>query len=99
MTGEWWKKKNVMDIAGNADKTGGEPAISNAYTINGQPGYLYPCSKPGKSLLSFQHKLKSLFSYQNGTKRFRFFFVIPKQIQSQSRWSVAVDIFFGSSTP
>ncbi|CAH8281857.1 unnamed protein product [Eruca vesicaria subsp. sativa] len=44
--GEWWKKKNVMDIAGKANKTGGEPAISDAYTINGQPGYLYPCSKP-----------------------------------------------------
>nr|AEO27916.1 laccase-like protein [Brassica rapa subsp. pekinensis] len=49
MIGEWWKKKTIMDIAGNANKTGGEPAISDAYTINGQPGYLYPCSKPGKS--------------------------------------------------
>ncbi|VVB13786.1 unnamed protein product [Arabis nemorensis] len=44
--GEWWKKKNIMDIPGSANKTGGEPAISDAYTINGQPGYLYPCSKP-----------------------------------------------------
>ncbi|ESQ37029.1 hypothetical protein EUTSA_v10002968mg [Eutrema salsugineum] len=46
---EWWKKKNIMDIPENAKKTGGEPAISDAYTINGQPGYLNPCSKPGKS--------------------------------------------------
>lgn len=53
MIGEWWKKKNIMDIAGNANKTGGEPAISDAYTINGQPGYLYPCSKPGKSSSKF----------------------------------------------
>ncbi|PIN11709.1 Multicopper oxidase [Handroanthus impetiginosus] len=42
--GEWWKK-NVMDIPGNANKTGGEPILSDAYTINGQPGDLYPCSK------------------------------------------------------
>ncbi|CAE6092451.1 unnamed protein product [Arabidopsis arenosa] len=44
--GEWWKKENIMHIPEKANKTGGEPAISNAYTINGQPGYLYPCSKP-----------------------------------------------------
>ncbi|KAK6156890.1 hypothetical protein DH2020_011138 [Rehmannia glutinosa] len=57
--GEWWKK-NVMDIPGNANKTGGEPILSDAYTINGQPGDLYPCSKqetfriqvkPGKTYL------------------------------------------------
>ncbi|CAK9155935.1 unnamed protein product [Ilex paraguariensis] len=42
--GEWWKK-DVMEIPGNANKTGGEPLLSDAYTINGQPGDLYPCSK------------------------------------------------------
>ncbi|XP_050903292.1 laccase-14 [Lathyrus oleraceus] len=42
--GEWWKEQ-VMEIPNVANKTGGEPIISNAYTINGQPGYLYPCSK------------------------------------------------------
>lgn len=47
--GEWWKK-NVMDIPGNANRTGGEPILSDAYTINGQPGDLYPCSKHGTFL-------------------------------------------------
>ncbi|KAK7246782.1 hypothetical protein RIF29_41652 [Crotalaria pallida] len=42
--GEWWKKE-IMDIPKNANKTGGEPILSDAYTINGQPGHLYPCSK------------------------------------------------------
>ncbi|KAM1092747.1 hypothetical protein FF1_020070 [Malus domestica] len=42
--GEWWKK-DVMEIPGNANITGGEPMLSDAYTINGQPGHLYPCSK------------------------------------------------------
>uniref|UniRef100_A0A9I9DIX1 Laccase n=1 Tax=Cucumis melo TaxID=3656 RepID=A0A9I9DIX1_CUCME len=42
--GEWWKE-DVMEIPKNAKKSGGEPLLSNAYTINGQPGYLYPCSK------------------------------------------------------
>jgi len=36
-----------MEIPNVANKTGGEPTLSNAYTINGQPGYLYPCSKKG----------------------------------------------------
>ncbi|CAJ2649074.1 unnamed protein product [Trifolium pratense] len=39
--GEWWKEQ-VMEIPSVANITGGEPILSNAYTINGQPGYLYP---------------------------------------------------------
>lgn len=27
--------------------TGGAPNVSNAYTINGQPGDLYACSRQG----------------------------------------------------
>ena len=34
-----------MEIPGNANLTGGEPILSDAYTINGEPGLLYPCSK------------------------------------------------------
>lgn len=44
--GEWWKV-NVLDVPGNANKTGSEPMLSDAYTINGQPGDLYPCSMQG----------------------------------------------------
>ncbi|XWS68328.1 hypothetical protein CRYUN_Cryun04dG0080900 [Craigia yunnanensis] len=40
-------RENVMEIPGKANLTGGEPIISDAYTINGKPGYLYPCSKKG----------------------------------------------------
>ncbi|KAJ7942922.1 putative Laccase [Quillaja saponaria] len=42
--GVWWKK-SVMEIPENANRTGGDPILSDAYTINGQPGYLYPCSR------------------------------------------------------
>ncbi|XP_011087840.1 laccase-14 [Sesamum indicum] len=52
--GEWWKK-NVMDIPGNANKTGGEPILSDAYTINGQPGDLYPCSKQETFRMNVKH--------------------------------------------
>ncbi|KAB2598978.1 laccase-14 [Pyrus ussuriensis x Pyrus communis] len=52
--GEWWKK-DVMEIPGNANITGGEPILSDAYTINGQPGHLYPCSKSGTFEISVKN--------------------------------------------
>uniref|UniRef100_A0A6N2NGL5 Laccase n=1 Tax=Salix viminalis TaxID=40686 RepID=A0A6N2NGL5_SALVM len=42
--GQWWKK-DVMDVLQEAIISGGDPEISDALTINGQPGDLYPCSK------------------------------------------------------
>ncbi|KAJ6379136.1 hypothetical protein OIU76_015864 [Salix suchowensis] len=38
---------NPMDVLKLADFTGAAPNISDAYTINGQPGDLYRCSKQG----------------------------------------------------
>lgn len=45
LIGEWWKK-DPINVLRQAQKTGGAPNISNAYTINGQPGDLYKCSSP-----------------------------------------------------
>ncbi|KAF8377157.1 hypothetical protein HHK36_030530 [Tetracentron sinense] len=42
-----WFKGDVMEIIQEALKSGGEPNQSDAFTINGQPGDLYECSKPG----------------------------------------------------
>ncbi|XP_022743596.1 laccase-7-like [Durio zibethinus] len=42
--GEWWNA-NVVDVENLALATGAAPNISDAYTINGWPGDLYPCSK------------------------------------------------------
>jgi len=41
--GEWWNKDPVT-IINQAILTGGAPNLSDAFTINGQPGDLYPCS-------------------------------------------------------
>ncbi|CAK9151406.1 unnamed protein product [Ilex paraguariensis] len=41
--GEWWNA-NVFEVESQALASGGAPNISNAFTINGQPGDLYPCS-------------------------------------------------------
>lgn len=39
-----------------ATRTGGAPNVSDAYTINGQPGDLYKCSNKGfDSLLNFDY--------------------------------------------
>ncbi|PPS18989.1 hypothetical protein GOBAR_AA01581 [Gossypium barbadense] len=53
--GEWWNA-NVVDVETQALALGVGPNISNAYTINGWPGDLYPCSqnrkvKQGKTYL------------------------------------------------
>lgn len=48
--GEWWKAKVDVMIS-QAMKTGATPNVSDAYTINGHPGDLYPCSAPGTVVL------------------------------------------------
>ncbi|KAJ7515366.1 hypothetical protein O6H91_22G011700 [Diphasiastrum complanatum] len=57
--GEWWNAK-VEDVFTEFTAVGGLPNISDAYTINGQPGPLYKCSTkdafvmdvtPGKTYL------------------------------------------------
>ncbi|KAI6676097.1 hypothetical protein NL676_036893 [Syzygium grande] len=43
LLGEWWDA-NPLDVVRESTRTGGAPNISDAYTINGQPGDLYNCS-------------------------------------------------------
>jgi laccase len=45
--GEWWKN-DVNEVYTEFIESGGAPNVSDAITINGQPGDLYPCSKSGK---------------------------------------------------
>ncbi|KAJ4830027.1 Laccase-7 [Turnera subulata] len=44
LLGEWWNA-NVVDVLNQAFETGAPPNISDAFTINGLPGDLYPCSQ------------------------------------------------------
>ncbi|XP_028763940.1 laccase-15 [Neltuma alba] len=44
--GEWWKS-DVRKVYTQFLRSGGSPNDSDAITINGQPGDLYPCSKSG----------------------------------------------------
>ncbi|KAK1290732.1 Laccase-15 [Acorus calamus] len=42
--GEWWRS-DVKAVLEEALRTGGDPNVSDTFTINGQPGDLYPCSR------------------------------------------------------
>ncbi|KAK8592163.1 hypothetical protein V6N13_062749 [Hibiscus sabdariffa] len=46
LLGEWWDA-NPIDVVREATRTGAAPNVSDAYTINGQPGDLYKCSTKG----------------------------------------------------
>ncbi|PKI43411.1 hypothetical protein CRG98_036168 [Punica granatum] len=60
LLGEWWNA-NVVDVEDVSQLLGINPNNSDAYTINGKPGVLYPCSRkrqtyklkvvPGKTYL------------------------------------------------
>ncbi|XP_062201675.1 laccase-23-like [Phragmites australis] len=43
LLGEWWDM-NPIDVVRAATRTGAAPNISDAITVNGQPGDLYKCS-------------------------------------------------------
>ncbi|KAJ4951487.1 hypothetical protein NE237_028319 [Protea cynaroides] len=51
--GAWWKS-DVMQVYQQAVRIREAPNVSDAITINGQPGDLYPCSKQGTFRLLVQ---------------------------------------------
>lgn len=50
IAGEWWNA-SVVDVVNQALATGGAPNDSVAFTINGKPGDLYPCSQNRKFII------------------------------------------------
>ncbi|KAL8027042.1 hypothetical protein ABFX02_14G069700 [Erythranthe guttata] len=44
LLGEWWDR-DIISVLRQSKFTGAAPNVSDAYTINGQPGDLYRCSK------------------------------------------------------
>ncbi|GAB2290482.1 hypothetical protein Dimus_024759 [Dionaea muscipula] len=53
LLGEWWKK-DINKVYNEFLATGGNPNLSDAFTINGQPGDLYPCSAAGSFSASYR---------------------------------------------
>jgi len=50
VAGDWWKN-DIQTVMEEFLRRGGDPAISDALTINGQPGDRYNCSRPGWFLI------------------------------------------------
>lgn len=59
--GEWWNG-DVDAVENEMMLYGSGPNSSDAYTINGLPGALYPCSNKGSSI-SVSGKIARYFLY------------------------------------
>ncbi|XP_059629869.1 laccase-14-like [Cornus florida] len=75
--GEWWKE-DIVEVENDFLENGGDPVVSDALTINGQPGDLYPCSKSGTFKLTVEHGKTYLLRMINAGMSDIFFFSVAK---------------------
>ncbi|KAJ9185297.1 hypothetical protein P3X46_004949 [Hevea brasiliensis] len=75
LLGEWWNA-NIIDVENQALATGGAPNNSNAYTINGMPGDLYPCSQNQTYTLKVENGKTYLLRIINAALNNQLFFKI-----------------------
>ncbi|KAL1540547.1 laccase [Salvia divinorum] len=73
--GEWWKS-DVQEVLSEFLKNGGEPNISDAFLINGQPGDLYPCSRKDTFKITVDHDKRYLIRLINTVMNTIMFFKI-----------------------
>ncbi|CAI9760810.1 unnamed protein product [Fraxinus pennsylvanica] len=89
LLGEWWNA-NVIDVENEALASGNAPNISDAYTINGQPGDLYPCSSNKTFRLNVVHGKTYLLRIINAALNNQLFF----KIADHKMTVVAVDALY-----
>ncbi|XP_019459405.1 PREDICTED: laccase-5-like [Lupinus angustifolius] len=75
LLGEWWDA-NPIDVVRQATQTGGAPNVSDAYTINGQPGDLYKCSTQGTTIVPIDSGETNLLRVINAALNQPLFFTI-----------------------
>ncbi|CAI0415632.1 unnamed protein product [Linum tenue] len=75
IVGEWWNA-NPVDVVREATRTGAAPNISDAYTINGQPGDLYNCSKQDTVVVPISSGETNLLRVVNSAMNQPLFFTI-----------------------
>ncbi|KAL6316080.1 hypothetical protein AAG906_015596 [Vitis piasezkii] len=71
-----WFKGDVMEIIETALENGGEPNKSDAFTINGQPGDLYNCSKEGTFKMVVDYGKTYLLRIINSIMNEEMFFMV-----------------------
>ncbi|CAL5388473.1 unnamed protein product [Camellia sinensis] len=86
LLGEWWNA-NVIDVENQGLASGGAPNISDAFTINGQPGDLYPCSSNRTYKIKVVKGKTYLLRIINAALNNQFFF----KIANHNMTVVAVD--------
>ncbi|KAJ6913232.1 hypothetical protein NC651_015671 [Populus alba x Populus x berolinensis] len=84
--GEWWNA-NVVDVENQALASGSGPNTSDAFTINGLPGDLYPCSQNRTFKLKVQRGKTYLLRIINAALNNELFF----KIADHNMTVVAVD--------
>ncbi|XP_068643591.1 laccase-15-like isoform X2 [Aristolochia californica] len=75
--GEWWKR-DVNEVLEEALQLGGDPEVSDAFTINGQPGDLLPCSKRGITRMVVNQGKSYLLRIINAGMNEELFFSVAK---------------------
>ncbi|XP_027094972.1 laccase-14-like [Coffea arabica] len=75
--GEWWKS-DIQDVLTQFQHSGGDPIVSDALLINGQPGDLYPCSKQDTFKLEAEYGKTYLLRMINAAMNNILFFSIAK---------------------
>ncbi|XP_057851524.2 laccase-12 [Cryptomeria japonica] len=73
--GDWWNSDPEV-VVRQAIISGGAPNISDAFTINGQPGDLYPCSTSGTFNMSVKQGKTYLLRIVNAALNSHLFFKI-----------------------
>ncbi|XP_002520797.2 laccase-12 [Ricinus communis] len=73
--GEWWNA-NPIDVLREATRTGGAPNVSDAYTINGQPGDLYNCSSQDTVIVPIDSGETNLLRVINAAMNQPLFFTV-----------------------
>ncbi|OVA17721.1 Multicopper oxidase [Macleaya cordata] len=86
LLGEWFNA-NVVEVEEESLVTGGAPNISDAYTINGRPGDLFPCSSKHTYNLKVDQGKTYLLRIINAALNNQFFF----KVANHSLTVVAVD--------
>ncbi|XP_004491004.1 laccase-5 [Cicer arietinum] len=75
LLGEWWDA-NPIDVIKQATQTGAAPNISDAYTINGQPGDLYKCSSQETTIVPIDSGETNLLRVINAALNQPLFFTV-----------------------
>uniref|UniRef100_A0A803LCT1 Laccase n=1 Tax=Chenopodium quinoa TaxID=63459 RepID=A0A803LCT1_CHEQI len=73
--GEWWNR-DPMHVLRQATITGAAANVSDAYTINGQPGDLYPCSSKDTTIFPVEAGETILLRIINAALNQQLFFSI-----------------------